>query len=64
MQELGKFDCKINVKPNILVKYTSFSINNKLIFIDGFQFFIFTLVSLVKKLGKGDFKYLNQEFNM
>ena len=64
MQELGKFDCKINVKPNILVKYTSFSINNKLIFIDGFQFFIFTLDSLVKKLGKGDFKYLNQEFNM
>ena len=29
MQELGKFDLKINVIPNGLEKYMSFSINNK-----------------------------------
>ena len=34
MQELGKLNLKINVIPNGLEKYISFSINNKLIFID------------------------------
>ena len=38
MQELDKFNSKVNVKPNGLEKYTSFSINNKLSFIDSFQF--------------------------
>ena len=38
MQELGKFNLKINVIPNGLEKYMSFSINNKLSFIDSFQF--------------------------
>ena len=36
MQELGKFNLKINVVPNGLEKYVSFSINNKLSFIDSF----------------------------
>ena len=40
-----------------------FSINNKLVFIDSFQFLTFSLDSLVKKLGKDDFKYLSQECN-
>ena len=40
----------------------SFSINNKLSFIDGFQFLSYSLDSLVKNLGKDDFKYLSQEF--
>ena len=48
MQELGIFNLKINVIPNGLEKYMSFSINNKLIFIDSFQFL--SLVSLVKNL--------------
>ena len=30
MQELGKFNLKINVTPNGIEKYMSFSINNKL----------------------------------
>ena len=34
MQELGKLNLKIIVIPNGLEKYISFSINNKLIFID------------------------------
>ena len=36
MQELGKFNLKINAMPNGLKKYMSFSINNNLSFIDSF----------------------------
>ena len=63
MQELGKFNLKINVIPNGLEKYMSFSINNKLILFDSFQFLRFPLDSLVKNLDKNDFKYLSQEFD-
>ena len=63
MQELGKFNFKINVIPSGLEIYMSFTINNKLYFIDSFQFLSSSLDSLVKKLGKDDFKYLNQEFD-
>ena len=38
MQELGKFKLKINVIPNELEKFMSFTINNKLSFIDNFHF--------------------------
>ena len=38
MQELCKFNLKINVIPNGLEKYMAFGINNELSFIDGFQF--------------------------
>ena len=48
MQELGQFDLKINVIPNGLGKYMNFSINNKLSFIDSFQFLSSSLDSLVK----------------
>ena len=64
MQELGKFNFKINVIPNILERYMSFNISNKLIFIDSFQFLSSSLDSLVKNLGKNDFKYLRQDFNV
>ena len=63
MQELGKFGLRINVIPNGLENDMSFSINNKLSFIDGFQFLSSSLDSLVKNLIKDDFKYLSQEFN-
>ena len=36
MQELGKFNLKINVMPNRFKKYVSFTINNKLSFIGSF----------------------------
>ena len=52
MQELGKFNLKINVIPNGLGKYMSFSINNKLSFIDSFQSLSSSLASLVKNLNK------------
>ena len=41
----------------------SFNINNKLVFIDSFQFLSYSLDSLVKNLVKNDFKYLSQEFD-
>ena len=41
----------------------SFSTNNKLSFIDSFQFLSSSLDSLVKNLSNYDFKYLSQEFD-
>ena len=63
MQELGKFNLKIYVMSNGLEKYMSFSINNKLRFIDKFQFLSSLLENLVKNLAKNNFKYLSQEFD-
>ena len=63
MQELGKINLKISVIPNGLEKYMSFTLNNKLSFIDSFQFIISSLHSLVKNLNRDDFKYLSQEFD-
>ena len=63
VQELGKFNLKINVIPNGLEEYMSFTINNKLSFIDSFQFLSSSLDSLIKKLSKDDFKYFRQEFD-
>ena len=63
MQEIGKFDLKVNVIPNGLEKYMSFTISNKLSVIASFQFVSPPLDSLVKNLGKDDFKYLSQEFD-
>ena len=57
MQELAKFSLIINVIPNGLEKYMSLS------FIGSFQFLSSSLDSLVKNLGKDDFKYLSQEFD-
>ena len=50
MQELGKFNLEINAIPNGLEKYMSFSIVNKLSFIDSFQFISSSLDSFVKNL--------------
>ena len=63
MQELGKSNLKISVVPNGLEKYMSFTINNKLRFIESLQFLSSSLNSLVKNLNNDDFKYLSQEFD-
>ena len=63
MQELRKFNVKTNVITNELEKYMSFAINNKLRFIDSFQFLSSSLDGSVKKLAKDDFKCLSQEFD-
>ena len=65
MQELGKFNLKINVIPNGIEKYQYINtINNKLIFIVSLRFLNSSLHSLVKNLGKDDFKYLSQEYDV
>ena len=65
MQELGKFNLKINIIPNGIEKYQYINtINNKLIFIDSLRFLNSSLHSLVKNLGKDDFKYLSQEYDV
>ena len=63
MQELGKFNVKVNGIPNGLEKYMSFAINNKLRFFGSFQFLSSSLDSWVKNLNKDNFKYLSQEFD-
>ena len=63
MQELGKFNLKINVIPNELEKYMRFSFNNKVSFISSFQFISSLLDSLLKNLANDDFRYLSHEFN-
>ena len=64
MQELGKFNpkilnLKINVVSNGLEKYKSFTTNNKLSFIESFQFSSSSIDNVVKNLNKNDFKYLS-----
>ena len=54
---------KINVMRNELEKHMSFIINNKLTFIDSFQFVSSSLDSLVKNLNKDNFKYWSQELD-
>ena len=63
MQELGKFNVKVNVISNGLEQYMSFTINNKLRFTDSFQSLSSSLDSLVKNSNKDYFKYLSQEFD-
>ena len=52
MQELGKFNLELNVLPNALEKYMSFSINDKLSSMHSFEFLSSLLDSLVKNLTK------------
>ena len=47
MQELSKFNLKINIIANELEKYMSLTIINKLSFVDSFQFLSSSLDSLV-----------------
>ena len=63
MQELGKVNFKINIILNRLEKYMSFTINNKLIFINSFQLLSSSLDSLVRNLSKNNVKYLSREFD-
>ena len=62
-RELHQFDFKINVIQKGLEKYRSFSLDNKLVFIDSFQSLSSSFDSLVKHLGENDFKHLSREFD-
>ena len=48
MQELVKFNLKLSVIPNELEKYMTLTINNKLSFIESFQFLSSSLDILLK----------------
>ena len=63
MQEIGRFDVKINVKPSGLEKYMAFTIGKNLVFIDSMQFMNSSLDTLVKNFSDNGFKYLSQEFS-
>ena len=52
MQEIGKFDVKVNVTPNGLEKYMAFAIKKNC-----------SLDSLVKNLSDNNSKYLPEEFS-
>ena len=54
---------KIDVIPNRLEKYMTFSLNKNVVFIDRIQFMSSSLEKLVKHLSGDDFKYLNKEFS-
>ena len=53
----------MNVIPNGIEKYISFTINNKLTFAESFQFLSSSLSSFVKNLNKYDYKSLSQEID-
>ena len=50
MQKVGKLNHEINVIPNGLEKYISFTVNSKLGFIDSFQLLSSLLDILIKHL--------------
>ena len=60
IKELSKFNCNINVIPNGLEKYMSFSLVKNIVFIDSMLFLNTSLDRLVKNLN--DFKYFSKVF--
>src|SRR5271169_7003952 len=73
MQELGRFNKDINIIPNNMEKYMSFTVGDiddgvvrmNLTFIDSFQFMPSSLEKLVNNLRSNDlanFKYVKEEF--
>ena len=61
MEEIGKFDVKVNVISNGLEKYMAFRINNNLVFIGSMNFMNSNLNALVKNLSGNDLKHSSQE---
>ena len=41
MEEVGKLNFKINIIPNGIDKHVSLILDEKLVFVDSFQFFMF-----------------------
>ena len=63
MQEIGKFNRKINVIPNNMERYMSFILGERLVLLDSFQFMSSSLERLVSDLPEDAFKYTSKEFN-
>ncbi|CAB4010085.1 Gastrula zinc finger [Paramuricea clavata] len=62
MQEIGKFNMNVNVIPNNMEKYISFSLGKNLVFIDSIQFMASSLESLVSNLSPEDFKIVGKRW--
>ena len=62
MNEIGKFNVKVEVIHNGLEKYMTFTINKNLVFIDSKQFMDSSLEKLVKNVLDDGFEHLTQEF--
>ena len=58
----GKHEMNVNVIPNSMERYTAFTMGQRLVFIDSFQFMSSSLASLVESLAPTDFKHLTNEF--
>ena len=58
MNEIGKFNVKVEVIPNGLEKYMTFTINKNLVFIDSKQFMDSSLEKLVKNVLDDGFEHL------
>ena len=63
INRIRKLNVKVDVIPNGLEKYMSFTINKSLVFIDSMQFIKSSLDTLVKNLMDENFKYLYEELN-
>ena len=63
MQEIGKFNWKINVIPNNMERYMSFMLGDHLVFLDSFQFMSSSLEKLVSNLPEDAFRYTSKEFS-
>ena len=57
-----KHEMNVNVIPNGMEKYTAFTMGQRLVFIDSFQFMSSSLASLAQSLAPTDFKHLTHEF--
>ena len=60
IKKLSKFNCNINVVPNGLEKFMSFSLGKSIVYIDSMLFLNSSLDKLVNNLN--DFKYLSKVF--
>ena len=63
MQEIDKFDVKLDVIPKGLEEYVAVTNDKKLVFIDSMQLMHSSFEELVKNLSDNDLKYLSQEFS-
>ena len=62
-KELSKFSFKISVIPNGLENYTSFTLNNNIVFVGSMLFMKSSLDKLAKNLCSEDFIYLSKVFS-
>ncbi|CAB4031136.1 uncharacterized transposon-derived, partial [Paramuricea clavata] len=60
--EIGKFKMNINVVPNNMEKYISFSLGKSLVFIDSIQFMASSLEALVSNLSPEDFRIVGKRW--